>query len=144
MRRVQAVVVALSSVAVLSCSTAAPVKVAAGETCFRCRRSIVDVRVAAETISGDRSRFVSKFRGPGCLAKYLSGHPDEAGVIYVTDYASGRMIRPAGAFFVAELVDRNTGETDYRAYDEENNALAAAAERGTMPVSWDAVLAKAR
>lgn len=144
MNRVRTVCLALSSVAVLSCSSVAPVKVVTGDQCFRCRRPIVNQRFAAETIAGDRARFVSKFRGPGCMAKYLVEHPDEKAVIYVTDHASGRMIGPAAAFFVPEIVDRSTGETEYRAYGQEADAQTAAAELHTTPLSWDAVLDKAR
>jgi hypothetical protein len=137
------VCVALSSVVVLSCGSA-PVKVVAGDYCYGCRRSIRNVRLASEMISGERSRFVSKFRGPGCMAKYLVAHPDEKATIYVTNYKSGKMMRPAGAFFVAEVVDRNTGETEYRSYNDETEARSAAAELQTTLLSWDEVLDKAR
>ena len=144
MIRVRTLCLALSSIAVLSCSSVAPVKVVTGDQCFRCRRPIMNVRFAAETIAGDSARFVSKFRGPGCMAKYLVEHPDANAVVYVTDYASSRMISPADAFFVSEIVDRNTGETEYRAYGQHADAQTAAAELHTTPVSWDAVLNKAR
>jgi len=94
-------------VVLLACSSVAPIKVAAGDQCFRCRRYISNERVAAETI--DSNRFVSKFRGPGCMAKYLVSHPDQRPIIFVTDYTSGRMITPERAFYVSELVDRKTG-----------------------------------
>jgi hypothetical protein len=145
MNKVRTLSLAMSSVVLLSCSSVAPVKVVTGEQCFRCRRPIVNERFASETIAGDsRSRFVSKFRGPGCMAKYLVAHPDEKPVVYVTDYASGRMIEPDAAFFVSELVDRNTGETEYRAYRLQADARTAAAELRTTPVTWGAVLANAQ
>jgi hypothetical protein len=134
--------VALLSATTLSCSSVAPIKVSAGDQCFRCRRSILDQRVATEII--DRNLFVSKFRGPGCMAKYLAGHPDENGVIYVTDYPSGKMLRPAAAFYVPLIVDRKTGESDYRAYRVQAEAQTAAADLRTAPLSWDAVLERAR
>lgn len=132
------------SVMVAACSSVAPVKVAAGDQCFRCRRSINNVLVAGESI--DSRNFVSKYRGPGCMAKYLVAHPDEKAqsTLYVTDYATGKMIAPARAFYVPEVVDRNTGETDYRAYHEKANADAAAAELHATPISWDTVLDQAR
>ena len=132
----------LLSVALLSCSTVAPIKVAAGDQCFRCRRYISNERVAAETI--DSNRFVSKFRGPGCMAKYLVAHPDEQPTIFVTDYATGRMIAPQQALYVLELVDRSTGETEYRAYRDQAHADAFAAETDAIPITWDAVLERAR
>jgi hypothetical protein len=133
---------ALLSLALVSCSSVAPVKIAAGEQCFRCRRSILNERVAAETIDGNL--FVSKFRGPGCMAKYLVAHPDEKPIVYVTDYATGKMMPPAGAFYVPEIVDRNKGESDYRAYRQQADAHAAAAELHAVVLGWDAVLSKAR
>jgi hypothetical protein len=132
----------LLSVALLSCSSVAPLKVTAGDQCFRCRRSILNERVATETI--DSNRFVSKFRGPGCMAKYLAAHPDQTPTIFVTDYTTGRMIAPQRAFYVPELVDRNTGETEYRAYRLQEHATAFAAETHATPITWDAVLEKAR
>ena len=144
MNTVRTVGLALLSFTMLSCSSMAPVKVMAGDQCFRCRRYISDERRAAETIVGNDSYFVSKFRGPACMAKYLVAHPDEKPVIYVTDYTSGRMMRPASAFYVPEVVDRHTNETEYRAYREQADADAAAADLHTTPVSWDAVLEQAR
>jgi hypothetical protein len=144
MNTVRTVCLAVLSLTVLSCSSVAPFKVTAGDQCFRCRRYISNERLAAETIVGNDSYFVSKFRGPACMAKYLVAHPDEKPVIYVTDYTSGRMMRPAAAFYVPEIVDRSTNETEYRAYRQPADADAAAAELHTTPVSWDAVLDQAR
>ena len=144
MRDMRTTCLALLSVGVLSCSSVAPIKVATGEQCFRCRRPIIDTRFATETIEGDRTRIVSKFRGPGCMAKYLAAHPTEEAVIFVTDYASGRMIAPAEAFYVIETVDRNTRETEYRAYGREADAKAAATQLNTTLVSWNSVLERAR
>ena len=69
MTRTGFVVLGLATLVVASCTTVAPVRVSAGEQCFRCRRTIVDARLAGETI--DSSGFVSKFRAPGCMATYL-------------------------------------------------------------------------
>ena len=136
------VCVVVASAAVLSCA-AAPVKIATGDQCYGCRRSIRNARLASEIISGECSRLVSKFRGPGCLARYLADHPDEQGVVYVTDYASGKMMRPAKAFFVAEIVDHHTGEMEYRSYREESDARLAAGDLHTTVRSWTEVLEKA-
>ena len=109
----------------LACSSVAPIKVAAGDQCFRCRRYISNERVATETI--DSNRFVSKFRGPGCMAKYLVTHPDERPIIFVTDYTSGSMIAPEAALYVPDLIDRKTAETGLRAFRNPAHADAFAA-----------------
>ena len=145
MAKVRSLSAALSLLALLSCSSVAPVKVVTGEQCFRCRRPIVNDRLATETITGDsRSRFVAKFRGPSCMAKYLVAHENEKPVVYVTDYATGRMIAPDAAFYVSEVVDRNTGEREFRAYRLQADAQSAAAQLQTTPIAWDAVLAQAQ
>jgi len=133
---------AIVAVALTSCSSVAPVKVSAGDQCFRCRRSIMDERLAGETI--DANGFVSKFRAPGCMAKYLAAHPSETGTVFVTDYATGKMMNPDAALFVPVVVDRNTGEHEYRAYRLRPDANVAAGELGAAPVDWKTVLEKAR
>jgi hypothetical protein len=135
------VCVAAAVLATMACTTVAPVKVASGDQCFRCRRYISDERVAAEAI--DTNRFVSKFRGPGCMAKYLVNHPTDKSTRYVTDYSTGKMMTPDAGFYVSEVVDRKTGETDYRAYRVKAEADAYAAQVHTTPIGWDAVLAQA-
>jgi hypothetical protein len=124
---------------VVSCSSFAPVAVSTGDQCFRCRRIIHDRYVAAEMI--DRNGFVSKYRGPGCLAKYLAGHPDETATVFATDYATGRMFSPDQLLFVPVLLDRATGESDYRAYRLKANAFDMAERDHTIPVDWQTVLA---
>jgi hypothetical protein len=141
MNRAQTACLTLASLAI-ACSSIAPVKIAAGDQCFRCRRYISDERVATETI--DANRFVSKFRGPGCMAKYLVSHPDEKSTVFVTDYTTGKMVAPDAAFYVSDVVDRRTGETDYRAYRVKTEADAYAAEAHATAIGWDAVLDKAR
>jgi hypothetical protein len=142
MKTAQTACLGFATLAMLSCSTIAPVKIAAGDQCFRCRRYISDERIATETI--DSNRFVSKFRGPGCMAKYLVNHPDDASTVFVTDYTTGRMIAPSGAFYVSDVVDRKSGETDYRAYTVKTEADAYAALSHASPITWDEVLDKAR
>jgi len=141
MTRARTVVLGLAPLVLLSCSSIAPVRITGGDQCFRCRRPIVDTAMAAEQIQGG---FVSKYRAPGCMAKYLVAHPDEGGTLFVTDYATGKMIPPAEAVFVPLLLDRNTGETDYRAYKTGADASAAALELSTTPVDWQTVLDRAR
>jgi hypothetical protein len=139
MRRI--VLLSLVPILALSCSSISPVRVTAGDQCFRCRRTIVEARVAGEILNGG---LATKYRGPGCLAKYLAAHPDETGVLFVTDFASGKLMPPASAAFVPLVVDPNTGETDYRAYKVKADADAAARELHTATVSWGTVLEQAR
>jgi hypothetical protein len=131
----------LVSVVMLSCSSVAPVKIAAGDQCFRCRRPIRSERVAAESI--DTNGFVSKFRGPGCMAKYVAAHPEQKASLFVTDYTSGKFVAPDTAFYVREVVDVNTGETDYRAFRDQGEANRAASELHAQYVRWNDVLAQA-
>jgi hypothetical protein len=138
MRAAHALAVVVGA-ALMSCTSIAPMKVNAGDQCFRCRRTIQDARLAGETINDNG--FVSKFRAPGCMAKYLVSHPDERGAIYVTDYASGKMVDPDSAWFVPVLLNRDTGERDFRAYRHDTAAMAAALEAHTAPVRWSVVIA---
>lgn len=139
--KARAFIVGLVPFVVLSCSSIAPVKVNAGDQCFRCRRSITEPKVAGEMIDGG---FVTKYRGPGCMAKYLASHPGESGRVFVTDFTSGTMIPPTSATYVAVVVDEKTLETDYRAYASKADAAAAARELKTAPVDWATVLDQAR
>ena len=78
------------------------------------------------------------------MAKYLADHPSETGTTFVTDYATGKWVRPDQALFVPVVVNRNTGESDYHAFSNKADAAAAAAESHTVPVDWKTVLEKAR
>jgi len=127
--------------AALSCTSVSPVKVAAGDQCFRCRRTIGDPQVAGEIVNGG---LTTKYRGPCCLAKYLAAHTDETGAIFVTDFTTGKMLRAEKAVYVPVVVDTNTNETDYRAYQLKADADAAGAQLHAAPVAWTTVLAQAR
>jgi hypothetical protein len=142
MNTVQKILVVIAGLVLASCSSFAPVSVTGGEQCFRCRRTIVDARLAGEVIDGNG--FVAKFRAPGCLAKYLAAHPEETGIVYVTDYATGKMIAAERATFVPLLVNRDRGEYDYHAYRLKADADAAARQVRSAPVEWTTVLANAR
>jgi len=125
-----------------ACTSAAPVKVTTGDQCFRCRRTITDDRTAGEMVQGT---FVSKFKAPGCMAKYLVDHPDERGTLFVTDYNSGKLIAPERAYFVPLTVNVATGERDYRAFRDAAAASSAAADLKTNTVlDWKTVLERAR
>jgi hypothetical protein len=137
--RAAVVVFALAGAA---CSSMPPVAVSAGDVCTRCRRPILDVRMATEIVDPAGRAF--KFRTPGCLATYLREHPEEVARIYVTDYATGRMITASSATFVPALVGEGYERTrDYLAFKSEADAGQAAAREKTTPVEWKAVLAGA-
>jgi len=127
-------------VSAAACSSIAPVKVESGEVCFRCRRVIADSRLAAETIDG---AFVAKFKSSGCLAKYLAEHPEDTSIVFVTDYASGRLIRPVRARFVPTL-NRDNGERDYVAFMDVASAEAEALSRRAKILTWEDVRAEGR
>ena len=138
MTRATTVWVSLATLVMASCSSIVPIKVNAGDQCFRCRRIILDARSAGEVI--DRNGFVSKFRAPGCMAKYLAAHPEETGAVFVTDYATGKFVAPESAPFVPVLVNRDTGERDYVAFRHAADADVAAGRANTVPYTWSAVM----
>lgn len=129
-----------AAVLAAACSSVTPVKIQSGDVCFRCRRVIVDSRLGAETI--DRT-LVLKFRTSGCVAKYLAEHPQDASVVFVTDYPTGTLTSPRSARFVP-TTNRDTGEKDYIAFAARAAADAEAFSRGTHAVTWDDVLTAAR
>lgn len=133
---------AIGALLTLSCGSVRPVAVHDGDQCFRCRRPIVEKAMAAELMDGNR--FASKFRSSGCMAKYLADHPGETGTMFVTDYVTSKLVRTEGVLFVPVLLNRDTGERDYRAYLQKADADAAAAELHSVPIDWKTVLEKAR
>jgi hypothetical protein len=140
MRAHAILVVGAGALLALSCSSVWPVAIHSGDQCFRCRRPIVERATAAELMDGS---FASKFRAPGCMAKYLVAHPEETGATFVTDYATGKWIRPDRALFVPVVVNRATGESDYHAFVDKAAADAAAAESHTIPIDWNTVMERA-
>jgi hypothetical protein len=134
-------IAAVGALLTLSCSSVKPIAIQDGDQCFRCRRPIVEKAMAAEMLDGS---FASKFRTSGCMAKYLAEHPNETGTTFVTDYATGKWVRPEQALFVPVVVNPDTGERDYRAYLQKAAADAAAAEVHSVPIDWTTVLEKAR
>lgn len=141
MKKLTAAGIAIGVLLVLSYNVVRPVAIQAGDQCFRCRRPIVERAMAAELLDGNR--LASKFRAPGCLAKYLADHPEETGTIFVTDYVTGKWIRPEQARFVRVVVNSDTGESDYRAFFKKADADAAALALHTTPIEWSVVMANA-
>ena len=136
MRTVHAVGLMAFTLAALSCATVQPVKISAGDQCFRCQRPIADTRLAAEQITG----FVEKFRTPGCMAKYVAKNPGDAGAAFVTDFSTGTMIDVHAAVFVPVVLDDVTNARDYRAYALQADARAAADTLHVSPVDWNSVV----
>jgi len=126
----------IGALLVSACSSVTPFPIRTGDVCFRCRRVISDERLGAETVGGG---LASKFRAPGCLARYLADHPNDTSAVFVTDYTSGKFVSAENAFFV-QTMDRNTGERDYIAYKDRAAAGAEAFSRRTSAVTWAAVL----
>jgi hypothetical protein len=128
--------------AVVSCSSFAPIKVSAGDQCMRCRRIIQDPNLAGELVYS--RGWIEKFRTPACMAKYVVADRDGGHDAYVTDYRSGKFVRAERATYVPVVLDRNTGETDYRAFRLKADADAAARELQTTAVDWQTVVERAR
>jgi hypothetical protein len=133
---------ALLAIVAASCSSVAPVKITAGDQCVRCRRIIQDARFGGELVY--KGGLVEKFKAPGCMAKHLAMYPATTASICVTDFSSGRFVNASDAVYVPVLMDRNTGETDYRAYKAKADADGAARELQTTPVDWSTVVHRAR
>lgn len=132
-----------ASLLALSCSSVQPLKIAAGDRCFRCSRSIEDVRLAGEII--DEAGHALKFRTAGCMAKYLAEHADHGWRgIWVTDYGSSKLVKASKATYARVLVDRNTNERDFAAFSSREAAEAMAKEQGGQILEWASVLAAAQ
>jgi len=142
MRTIPIASAAAGALLALSCSSIQPVAINSGDQCFRCRRPIIERATATELMDGNR--MATKFRAPGCMAKYLAAHPEENGTIFVTDYATGKWIRPEHAMFVPVVLNRDTGESDYRAFFNKSDAEAAATALRAVPVDWATVMERAR
>ncbi len=124
-----------------ACSSLAPVPVRVGDVCYRCRRTIVDTTLAAETIGA--GGLALTFRTSGCLATYLAEHASESGAQFVTDSASGKLV-PAGSAVFVPTFNRDTGERDYLAFKKGPAADQAALERHVALVTWMSVLEASR
>ncbi len=125
--------------AAASCSSVktAPVKV--GDVCFRCRRTIVEPKLAAELVDAGGRAF--KFRSAGCMATYLREHPEDKGTVFVTDFTTGRMLPARSATFVPTMVGQGRDRTrEFVAYNASSDAREAAAREQSTTLDWAAVL----
>ncbi len=117
-----------------ACGSLTPVPIKAGDLCDTCGKPIADVKIAAEAISPKGA--VVKFRTPECLAKYNRLHPEQIAAKFVTDYRSGRFIRPESAMFVRAVVDETTFERAYVAFSNYRDAVDFGKEQRSMPIDW--------
>jgi hypothetical protein len=121
-----------------ACSSLHPVAVKVGERCFRCRRDINDIGLAAELVSQQGVPF--PFRTSGCLAKYLKEHPAERGATFVADHISRRLIPSDEAWFVPTTLHEGKAEQrDYLAF--QSRADADGANTAHVPIlRWKDVM----
>ena len=126
-------------VAFVACSPVRPAEVRSGDVCWRCKRSIQNVSLAAELVA--RNGLAYKFRTVHCLAAYLVEQPGEAtGTLFVTDATTGRMIHATSATYVVTVIDEMTNERDFLAFGSRDAAAAVAAKDGLQTYDWAAVL----
>ncbi|MBI1873559.1 MAG: nitrous oxide reductase accessory protein NosL [Acidobacteria bacterium] len=127
---------------VAACSAVQPLPIRTSATCYRCRRPVEDLKLAAEII--DQNRHVYTFRTAGCLATYLTEHAEDPLAVFVTDKTSGKMIRVQSALFVRATIDPKTNERDYVAFSSVPDAVAFANQQGGSAIDWAAVMAQTR
>src|SRR5690242_9334786 len=114
---------------VAGCASIAPVKIQAGDSCYRCHRVIQDTKLAAEMIDeSDRIMTSYPFRTAGCMAKYLKANPPaKSSAVFVTDYRTGHMIGADSAWFVPTTLTSADGkkvEADFIAFGSKDDAGA--------------------
>jgi len=136
--RTTAAVVFILGLCLASCSSVTPVAISAGELCHGCGRSITNVQLAAETI--DAAGRPLKFGTVGCMAKYLTRHPEPVRGVFVTDFQTGRMIRAQNAVFVRADIDPVTHERDYYAFADVRSAVEFGKEHSASPIDWFAIM----
>jgi hypothetical protein len=125
------------------CSSPPPAPIAVGDLCTRCSRTIRLTRLAGEFVDSEGRAF--KFRTAECMAKYLAEKKPDAKVVYVTDYATGRLVKAHAVTFVPSMiVDGKDRSIEYVAYYNNQAARAAAEREKTAPVEWDKLLETAR
>jgi hypothetical protein len=139
MRTVVPLVVGLFLLVSLSCSSAAPVPIRAGDVCDECRRPIQNVKIAAELVP-PAGHLPMKFRTVTCMARYLREHSDADAEVYVTDYQTGRFIQARSAVFVKSEIDENTKELDYYAFGDVRAAVAFGKSGGSGTSDWPSIL----
>jgi hypothetical protein len=117
-----------------ACSSFSPVPIVAGDVCETCKKQIREVKFAGEVIT--TQGVVLKFRTPECLANYSRAHPETIGAKFVTDYQTGRFIRPENATYVRTVLDENTREMTHAAFANFSEAVKFGKDRVSSPVDW--------
>lgn len=126
--------------ATMACSSVKPVPVAVGDNCFRCRRPIIDTRLAGEIVVDGGRAF--KFRTPSCMAKYIKANPDvQIAQVFLTDYSTGRMVKANAVSLVPTVIGDGESRTrDYVAYSLTQAANEAATREKTAVTDWKTML----
>ncbi len=132
----------IAVVVVTGCSSLRPVAIQAGATCYRCRRPIEQIRLAGEMV--DQNKHAFTFRTAGCMAKYLIEHAEDPAGVFVTDNATGKLIKAQTALFVKATIDPKTNERDFVAFGNVTTAVSFATQNFTTPVDWMSVMAQTR
>ena len=121
-----------------ACSSVSPVAISTGDVCYRCRQPISDLKLAAEAIS--QNGMVMKFRTVKCLAQHLSADQGTMAGVFVTDYVTGRFLRPEAATFVHAPVTDETWKLEYVAFGNIQQAVTFGDTHSTKPVDWARVV----
>ncbi len=123
-----------------ACASVTPVPIRAGDTCFHCRRTIVEPALAAEIISLEGRAF--KFSSVGCMTEYLKEHSNEpVKAIFVTDHARVKLVPAEKAWFVEFEVDPRLKARDFAAFGSESAAGEFATKHRSTATTWEQVKA---
>jgi hypothetical protein len=142
MRTAVSLVMGLLLLVVLSCSSITPVPIRAGDVCETCRRTIDNVKIAAEIVPPP-GHLPLKFRTVTCMARFIHEHGNSDGAVLVTDYDTGRLIQARSAIFVKSEIDENTKALDYFAFGNVKSAVAFGKKTGGPSADWPSILKRA-
>ena len=129
-----AAVLGLALVVIACGGSFSSVPIRAGDSCAGCGKQIAEVKFAAEAITQQGE--VKKFRTPECLASYMRQHPEAVAAKWVTDYTSGRLIRPESATYVRTTIDQNAREVAYAAFSQVTDAVKFGKDNLSSPIDW--------
>jgi hypothetical protein len=119
---------------IAACGSFSPVPINAGDVCATCKQPITDVKFAAEAVSPQG--VVSKFRTPDCLARFYRESPTNVAAKWVTDYPTGKFIRPESATYVRAVINENTNERAYAAFADYKDATEFGKTAMSSPIDW--------
>ncbi len=138
MRRAGALVAGFFLAVIWGCSSYTPVAIRAGDVCESCRQQIQDVKIAAEIVQ-PAGQLPLKFRTVSCMARYLHEHGDTPGEVYVTDYATNRLIQARSATFVKSEINPDTKELGYYAFGDVRAAVEFGKKNHGSPTDWPSI-----